>query len=98
MYPACPFIQGYWVCYVCGVCVCVCVLASYPGLQRGGKAWYTLSAHVHNYILRDVNRWAGSNLRRNIRSLCARACSSLVPRPSSRFEGLGTRLELVGRA
>ena len=50
------------------------------------------------YILRDVNRWAGSNLRRNIRSSCARACSSLVPRPSSRVEGLGTRLELIGRA
>jgi len=30
-------------------------LASYPGLQRGGKARYTLSAHARNYILRDVN-------------------------------------------
>ena len=37
-------------------------VASYPGLQRGGKAWYTLSAHARNYILRDVNRWAESNL------------------------------------
>ena len=64
----------------------------------GGKAWYTLSAHAHNYILRDVNRWAGSNLRHNMRSGCTRACSSFVPRPSSRVEGLDTRLELVGRA
>ena len=38
---------------------CTYNLASYPGLQYRGKAWYTLSVHARNYIVRDVNRWVG---------------------------------------
>ena len=58
------------------------------------KARYTLSAHARNQILCDVIGRLG--LTYDVKYGCA-ALELVVPRPSSRVEGLGTRLELVGR-